>query len=188
LPKIINLSEDKSNDSPLRGKLILIIFGFSGLTALVYEIVWIRPLSLVFGTTIYAVSIIIAAFLSGLALGSWIAGRFSDKVEKPLKIYGFIEVGIGLYGLMLISLFSALPGIYLGLYQSTFPNLGVFYVLQFILAFVIILIPTTLMGATLPMIMKAYSRKFSDLGKDIGKIYSVNNIGAVLGTLAAGFV
>ncbi len=182
------MSQDKSNHSSLRDKLILIVFGLSGLTALVYEIIWIRPLSLVFGTTTYAVSIIIAAFLSGLALGSWIAGRFSDKVENPLKIYGFIEIGIGLYGLMLISLFSALPGIYLGLYQSTFPNLGVFYVLQFILAFVIILIPTTLMGATLPMIMKSYSRKFSDLGKDIGKIYSVNNIGAVLGTLAAGFV
>ena len=116
------MSEDKSNGSSLRGKLILIIFGLSGLTALVYEIIWISPLTLVFGTPPYAVSIIIAAFLSGLALGSWIAGRFSDKVENPLKIYGFIEIGIGLYGLMLITLFSALPGIYLGLYQSTFPN------------------------------------------------------------------
>ena len=88
------MSQDKSNDSSLRDKLILIVFGLSGLTALVYEIIWIRPLSLVFGTTTYAVSIIIAAFLSGLALGSWIAGRFSDKVENPLKIYGFIEIGI----------------------------------------------------------------------------------------------
>jgi spermidine synthase len=182
------LSQDESNHSSFRNKLILIIFGLSGMSALIYEVIWIRPLSLVFGTTTFAVSIIIAGFLSGLALGSWIAGRFSDKVENPLKIYGFIEICIGLYGLMLISLFSALPGIYLGLYQSTFPNIEVFYILQFILAFVIILIPTTLMGATLPTIMKSYSRKFSDVGKDLGRIYSVNNIGAVLGTLAAGFV
>ncbi len=174
--------------SSFYNKLIIVIFGLSGMSALIYEIIWIRPLSLVFGTTTYAVSIIIAGFLSGLALGSWIAGRFSDKVENPLKIYGFIEIGIGFYGLMLISLFSSLPGIYLGLYHLTFPNFGIFYVLQFMLAFVIILIPTTLMGATLPMIMKSYSRKFSDLGRDLGRIYSVNNIGAVLGTLAAGFI
>lgn len=180
-----NMSEEKSG---WYNKLIILIFGLSGMSALIYEIVWIRPLSLVFGTTTYAISIIIAGFLSGLALGSWIAGKFSDKVESPLKIYGFIEIGIGLYGLMLISLFSALPGIYLGLYQYTFPNQGVFYILQFMLAFVIILIPTTLMGATLPMILKSYSKKFTNIGKDIGKIYSVNNIGAVLGTLAAGFV
>ena len=174
--------------SPFYNKLIIVIFGLSGMSALIYEIIWIRPLSLVFGTTTYAVSIIIAGFLSGLALGSWIAGRYSDKVENPLKIYGFIEIGIGFYGLMLISLFSFLPGIYLGLYHLTFPNFGIFYFLQFMLSFVIILIPTTLMGATLPMIMKSYSRKFSDLGRDLGRIYSVNNIGAVLGTLAAGFI
>ena len=63
------------------------------------KLIWIRPLSLVFGTTTYAVSIIIAGFLSGLALGSWIASKFSDKIDNPLKIYGFIEIGIGLYGL-----------------------------------------------------------------------------------------
>lgn len=179
------MSEEKSRSY---NKLIILIFGLSGMSALIYEVIWIRPLSLVFGTTTYAVSIIIAGFLSGLALGSWIAGRFTDKIDNPLKIYGFIEIGIGLYGLMLISLFSSLPGIYLGLYQFTFPNIGIFYILQFMLAFGIILIPTTLMGATLPMIMKSYSKSFSNIGRDIGKIYSVNNVGAVLGTLAAGFV
>ena len=182
------MSEDSTKYSKFSNKLIIIIFGLSGMTALIYEIIWIRPLSLVFGTTTYAISIIIAAFLSGLALGSWIAGRYSDKIKNPLRFYGFLEIGIGLYGLMIIGLFSILPEIYLNMYKGTFPEVSIFFVLQFALAFIIILVPTTLMGATLPMIMKSHSRNFNNIGRDLGRIYSVNNIGAVLGTIAAGFI
>lgn len=158
------------------------------MTALIYEIVWIRPLSTVFGTTIYAASIIIASFLLGIALGSWIAGRYSDRISNHLKFYAFIELGIGFYGLLLIPLFPALPELYLDIYKTTFPNYSLFSLLQFFLAFSIILIPTTLMGATLPLVLKAYSSRFVKMGHDIGKLYSTNNIGAVVGTLAAGFI
>jgi spermidine synthase len=158
------------------------------MTALIYEIVWIRPLSLIFGTTIFAVSIIVAAFLSGLALGSWLAGRYVDKLENPLKYYGFLEIGIGLFGLLLISLFAVLPGFYLDIYHLTAPNIEFFFVLQFVLAFSLILIPTTMMGATLPIVLKSYSKDFQKMGRDVGRLYSVNNIGAVLGTIAAGFL
>lgn len=181
----MNENSDKKN---YLNKLIIIIFGLSGMTALIYEIVWIRPLSLIFGTTIFAVSIILAAFLSGLALGSWLAGRYIDKLENPLKFYGFIEIGIGLFGLLLISLFTVLPGFYLDIYHLTAPNFSLFFVLQFVLAFLIILIPTTLMGATMPIILKSYSKDFQNMGRDVGRLYSVNNIGAVLGTIAAGFL
>ena len=158
------------------------------MTALIYEIVWIRPFTVVFGSTIYAVSIIVASFLVGLALGSWIAGRYTDRLSNPLRYYGFIEIGIGLYGFMLISLFAVLPALYLSIYKATFSNTFLFFSLQMILSFVIILIPTTLMGMTLPIVMKSYSKKFEGVGKDLGKLYSVNNIGAVIGTLAAGFL
>jgi spermidine synthase len=183
----IFVNKDSSNQNYLN-KLIIVIFGLSGMTALIYEIVWIRPLSLIFGTTIFAISIIIAAFLSGLALGSWLAGRYIDKLENPLKYYGFIEIGIGLFGLLLISLFTVLPGFYLDIYHLTFPNTSLFFILQFVLAFSLILIPTTLMGATMPIILKAYSRDYKKMGRDVGRLYSVNNIGAVLGTIAAGFL
>ncbi len=111
-------------------KLILIIFGLSGMTALIYEIVWIRPLTVVFGSTIYAVSIIVASFLVGLALGSWIAGRYTDRLRNPLRYYGFIEIGIGLYGLMLISIFAVLPALYLSVYKATFSNISLFFFLH----------------------------------------------------------
>ena len=84
---------------------ILILFGLSGMAALIYEITWIRPLSLVFGTTIYAVSTIIASFIFGLAVGSWLAGRFSDRLKFPLKYFAFIQFGIGVYGLFLLPIF-----------------------------------------------------------------------------------
>ena len=72
-------------------KLLLIIFGISGMTALIYEMMWIRPLSLIFGTTMYAVSTIVASFILGLAMGSWIAGRFTDGLQNPLKYFALIQ-------------------------------------------------------------------------------------------------
>jgi len=167
---------------------ILIIFGLSGTAALVYEITWIRPLSLVFGTTIYAVSTIVASFILGLALGSWLASRFSDKLENPLKFFSFLQIGIGVYGLFLLPIFSFLPGTYLFFHSLTFPNYPLFMFLQVAMAMSIILIPATMMGTTLPLLMRSYSKNISSVGKDVGKLDASNSIGAVIGTLAAGFI
>jgi len=167
---------------------ILILFGLSGMAALIYEITWIRPLSLVFGTTIYAVSTIIASFIFGLAVGSWLAGRFSDRLKFPLKYFAFIQFGIGVYGLFLLPIFSFLPGTYLELYKLTFPNQPLFILTQFLMAFGLISIPATLMGTTLPILMKSYSEKFSAIGKDVGKLDASNSMGAMFGTLFAGFL
>lgn len=168
-------------------KIILLALGLSGMAALIYEIVWIRPLSLIFGSTIYATSTIIAAFLAGLSLGSWLFSKYADKIENPLKVFAFLELGIGVYGLLIISLFNILPSIYIGLYSVFSFSFSIFFLLQFLLSFVIVLIPTTLMGATWPLINKAYVNT-EKVGKGTGSLYSVNNMGAVIGTLAAGFL
>ena len=168
-------------------KIILFAFGLSGMAALIYEIVWIRPLSLIFGSTVYATSTIIAAFLAGLALGSWLFSKYADRVENPLKTFAFLELGIGVYGLLMISLFNILPSLYIGLYNAFSFSFSIFFLLQFLLSFAIVLIPTTLMGATGPLINKAYVDT-EKVGKETGVLYSINNIGAVIGTLAAGFL
>ncbi len=167
--------------------LILIALSFSGMAALIYEVVWIRPLSLIFGSTVYATSTIIAAFLAGLALGSWLFSSYADKARNPLKLFALLELGIGIYGLIMISLFNILPSLYLKLYTAFFSSLGLFFVVQFLLSFAIVLIPTTLMGATWPVINKAYVTA-EKVGKETGSLYAVNNLGAVIGTLAAGFL
>lgn len=157
------------------------------MTALIYEIVWIRPLSMVFGTTVYAVSTIIASFIFGLAIGSWIAGKYSDRINNPLKFFAFIQIGIGFYGILLLPIFASLPPLYLEIYKATLPNQSFFFFTQTLLSFSIITIPAILMGTTLPLMMKAYSKKFTGIGYDVGKLDASNSIGAVFGTLAAGF-
>ncbi len=169
-------------------KLLLIIFGISGMTALIYEIIWIRPLSLVFGTTIYAVSTIVASFILGLAVGSWVAGRYTDRLQNPLRYFAFTQLGVGFYGILLLPIFGALPEIYLGLHHATFPNQALFMFLQVLMSIAMISIPATLMGATLPLMMRTYSEEFTTVGKDVGKLDASNSFGAVVGTLAAGFL
>jgi spermidine synthase len=169
-------------------KLLLIIFGLSGMTALIYEIIWIRPLSLVFGTTVYAVSIIVASFIFGLAIGSWVAGRFTDRLQNPLKYFAFIQILVGFFGILLLPIFDFMPAAYLDLYHLTYPNQPLFMFTQILMSMVMITIPATLMGTTLPLMMKTYSSEITTVGKDIGKLDASNSIGAFFGTLAAGFL
>ncbi|MBR9683434.1 hypothetical protein GOV03_02750 [Candidatus Woesearchaeota archaeon] len=166
-------------------KTILIAFVLSGMAALIYEVVWIRPLQFVLGSTIYTVSIILAAFMGGLALGSWIIARYADKIINLPKTYALLELGIGLYGILLLVLFKVLPKVYRAIYPL-YQNFYLFELGQFLLSFGLLLIPTTLMGATFPVIAKFYTSE--KIGKGIGEVYAANNIGAILGSFAAGFL
>lgn len=169
-------------------KWILILFGLSGMAALVYEVTWIRPLSLVFGNTTYAISTIIASFIFGLAIGSWVAGKYSDRIKSPFRYFGFTQLGIGFYGILLLGMFGILPEIYLNIFHMTYPHQEFFMFIQIIISMGMLLVPTSLMGATLPLLLKTYSKDFSSIGKDVGKLDASNSFGAMLGTLAAGFL
>ncbi|PIV41694.1 MAG: hypothetical protein COS26_03185 [Candidatus Nealsonbacteria bacterium CG02_land_8_20_14_3_00_40_11] len=166
-------------------KIILIAFIFSGTAALIYQVAWIRPLHFVFGSTIYTVSIIFAVFMTGLALGSWLVSKYVDKLSNLPKTYALMELGIGLYGVLLLSIFSLIPDIYRSIYPF-YQNFYLFEFTQFLSIFIILLIPTTLMGATFPVVAKFYTGE--KIGKGIGEIYSANNLGAILGSFLAGFI
>jgi len=168
----------------LRG-LLLIAFVFSGIAALTYEITWIRPLQFIFGSTIYTISIIFAAFMGGLALGSAIISRYVEKIKNLPRTYALFEIIIGLYGVLLLSIFNLLPGIYDNLYYLH-TNFYLFEIVQFLLVFIVLLVPTTLMGATFPIIVKYYTEQ--KIGKAIGEAYAANNLGAIIGSFAAGFI
>src|SRR3989338_11531999 len=96
-------------------KFILIAFMISGFTALVYEIVWARPLQLIFGSTIYAVSTILTTFFVGFTLGSYAFRNLADRIKNPEKLFAFLELGIGLYGLIILGIFKITMSIYLAL-------------------------------------------------------------------------
>lgn len=166
-------------------KLLLAAFVLSGMAALVYELAWIRPLQFLLGSTTYTISIIFAAFMSGLALGSFIVSKYVDRIKHLVRTYALIELGIGLYGILLLSMFNMLPKIYNTIY-FLHSNFYLFELFQLILVFLVLLIPTTLMGATLPVVAKFYTKQ--KIGKGIGEVYAANNLGAILGSFSAGFI
>ncbi len=172
----------------LKNKLILFAFFLSGMAALMYEVIWTRPLSLIFGTTIYAISTILAAFMAGLSLGSYIGSRYADRLKNPLFAFSLLEISIGIYGLAIIWIFNFLTIPYLFIFDVLNPSFFAFTIIQFLLVFAVLLIPTTLMGATWPIVNKAFIRDIDRVGEGTGLLYTANSAGAIIGPLAAGFL
>ncbi len=168
--------------------ILILFFFFSGVSALIYQIVWMRMLTLVFGVTSFAVATVLSAFMAGLALGSYYGGRFVDRWKRPLLAFSGLQIGIGAFALVFPVLLGLLTTLYVYFYQQWPTSLYVFSLLRFVLSFGLLLIPTTLMGATLPVIVKYFVKNRSRLGSNVGILYSANNWGAVLGSLAAGFI
>jgi spermidine synthase len=168
--------------------LICVCFTLSGAAGLIYEVLWMRMLGLVFGATTIALSVVLAAFMGGLALGSALTGRSALRVARPLRAYGWIEIAIGLYALIVESAFRAIGYVDATLWQKIHPGAFGFALARFLLAAMVLLIPTALMGATLPMIVAAIRRYGATAPRTISRFYGLNLLGAIVGTLAAGFV
>ena len=167
--------------------VLLLVFLLSGVSGLIYQVLWQRMLALVFGVSAYATATVLSAFMAGLALGGFAAGRAADRLANPLLWYGAIEVAIGLSGLLTPAAFTALQDVYSALY-GLFGGSTVAPIARFALAFGVLLVPTALMGASFPLIVKAALGQRDDGGRAIGLLYAVNTFGAVVGTLAAGFL
>jgi len=159
----------------------------SGAAGLVYEVVWLRLLGLVFGHTVFAVTSVLAAFMAGLALGAALFGRVIDAQGRALRFYAFLEAGIGLFGLLTPLLLSLAQKGYLALYAVWNLSPLAFSLVQFSLVFVILLVPTTLMGATLPVLSTCVVERLEGVGQTVGRLYGLNTLGAVAGAAAAGF-
>ncbi|HEU4932777.1 MAG TPA: fused MFS/spermidine synthase [Pyrinomonadaceae bacterium] len=168
--------------------LIGLCFILSGATGLIYEVLWARMLGLVFGATTLAVSTVLAAFMGGLALGSALAGKLAQRIRKPLSVYGLMEILIALYALLVPLLFRWIDHVYALIWQQLQPGYFTFSLWRFFLSGVVLLVPTTLMGATLPVLAAALIRSSGRDSNSVTRLYACNLVGAILGTLAAGFV
>ncbi|MBD3308488.1 spermidine synthase, partial [candidate division KSB3 bacterium] len=133
------------------------LFFFSGVLSLMFQVVWLKKLVLVFGNTVWAVSTLLTAFMAGLALGSWLFGRIADRAESPLKLYGFLEGVIGVYGLLTLWIFAKLPILYIPLYRLSGGDTALMGVFKFLLGFCILLPPTMCMGGTLPLLARRFT-------------------------------
>ena len=148
--------------------IVLLCFFLSGFSGLLYEVLWLRMLILIFGSTTLAVSTVLTSFMGGLALGSYLFGRIMDRQKRPLMVYGLLEGIIGLYALMVPWLFSLLIPAYRVIWVQFHPNFYGFTLMQFLLVSVVLVIPTTCMGATLPILSKWAVLKEKTLGVTIG--------------------
>src|ERR1051325_5015457 len=169
-------------------KIIGLCFVLSGATGLIYEVLWARMLGLVFGATTLAVSTVLAAFMGGLALGSALAGKFARRVQRPLSTYGWMEIGVAAYALLVPFLFRLVDHVYALIWQQLHPGNFAFSVWRFALSGLVLLVPTTLMGATLPVLAVALVRSSASDANSVTRLYACNLVGAILGTLIAGFV
>jgi len=139
-------------------------------------------------TVLTAVSTVLAAFMGGLALGSALAGRLAQKIKKPVAAYGWMEIGIAVYALLVPFLFSVIDNLYAPIWQQLQPGFFAFTLLRFALSCLLLLVPTTLMGATLPVLSAALLRAADHDSNSVTRLYACNLVGAILGTLVAGFV
>ncbi len=167
---------------------LLALFLLSGFSALVYQIVWLRTLALVFGVTVYAASAVLTSFMGGLALGSWLGGRLADRVRNPLRAFGLLEIGIAVSALAVPILLEAAEILYAAIHTRAPDALALLTCSRLVCSALVLLVPTTLMGASLPLLSRYVAQSGGVAAPRIGALYAVNTTGAIAGTVMAGFV
>ena len=172
--------------------LVLLCFFLSGFAALLYQTAWAREFEFVLGTSEIAIVCVLAAYMGGLALGSALAGRLVNRVRRPVLVYGLLELGIALSALAVPSGIRAATWALTAWMggQPAPPDMAsvsgaLFYVL---VAFAVLVVPTGLMGATLPLLARHAVRREEEIGTHVGALYATNTAGAVAGAVATGFV
>lgn len=167
-------------------------FLLSGFAALLYQTAWMRQFSTVFGTSELAIATVLSAYMGGLALGAALAGKYISRVKRPVLTYGVLEAAIAGSALMVPVLLGLASWAYAAILggqpePADASGLGqsIFY---FVVAFIVLAIPTACMGATLPLLTRYAVTADSQVGSRVGALYAINTVGAVLGTIVAAFV
>jgi spermidine synthase len=171
---------------------VLTLFAASGFAGLLYEVAWTRELRLVFGSAEVAVATVLAAYLGGLGLGAAVAGPRVSRTRRPLLAYGLLELGVAVAALLvplglraarglLVLAFGSRPEIS----DASGPALAAF---ELFTSFAVLIVPTALMGATLPLLARHGVERDDEVGSRVGALYAANTAGAVVGAVTAGFV
>ena len=167
---------------------VFALFYLSGIAGLIYQVLWLRRLSVVFGVTVYAASTVLAAFMAGLALGSVLSGRVLRRGISPLAAFGAAEILIGVTGLLSPFLLDAASTLYVVLSGIAPESFGALTLARLVSSFAILALPTTMMGITLPLLTAAVSRRPESAGTNVSWLYALNTLGAMTGTLLTGYI
>jgi spermidine synthase len=167
--------------------LVLPLFFCSGATALIYEVVWSKFLAQMLGSTVQAQTVVLAVFMGGLAMGNWLVGGRADRLSEPLRCYGFIELAIGLYAFCFVWLYGLADSLFVSVGTRVLERGWLLLSLKGGLSVGLLLVPTVLMGGTLPLLAAWLRTSTDDAGRCSARFYSVNSLGAVAGAGLAGF-
>lgn len=148
---------------------------------------WLRLLALVFGVTVYAASTVLAGFMAGLGLGSFVAGRLASRITRPLAAFGLAEVLVGITAFASPIILDRLTRVWVSVHPSLPDSLAAITVIRFLVAFLVLIVPTSMMGATLPLVIKSAVAREQRIGSRISLLYAINTTGAIAGALVAGF-
>ncbi|MGQ9619667.1 MAG: fused MFS/spermidine synthase [Bacteroidales bacterium] len=170
------------------GIILFLVLFLSGASSLIYQIIWIRKFGLVFGVHVFSMAAVLTAFMGGLALGALYFGKLVDRVKKRIKLFLILEMGIALFAILLPFTFKGLEILYREIAYLLNPGQYFLQIIRFFLAFLFLLFPVTLMGGTMPVIIRIFVDNLGDLGNKVSRLYAVNNLGAVAGGFLAGFI
>ena len=168
--------------------LVLVLFFASGACALTYQVLWLRLLGLVFGVTVHAASTVLASFMTGLAAGSLLAGPLLRRFPRPLLVFGVAEILVGLSAFATPFELDAAAFLYARLHGAAADSLGVLTLARFLTSFIVLLLPTILMGLTLPVLCASRVVRKTRFGSHLGALYAMNTLGALTGASLTGFV
>lgn len=168
--------------------IVLLLFFLSGATALIYEVIWSKQLGLMLGSTIQAQTVVLAAYMGGLALGNRIFGRRADLLERPLRAYGFVEAAIGLYAFFFDQFYALADRIFMAGGGPLLQHPTALLALKALLGGGLVLLPTILMGGTLPLLAAWLRRQDAASRRLSARFYAINSLGAVAGAWLGGFV
>ena len=169
-------------------KWVMLIYFCSGACSLIDEVVWVRLLKLTLGNTVYASSIVVSVFMGGLALGALVMGRYADGIRRRLRLYALLEVLATISALSLPWFLSLVEAIYKWFFVKFEPSPTALLFLQVVISTVVLLVPSTVMGSTLPLLGRYVTGLHSRVGRLVGRLYALNMLGAAAGCFLAGFV
>src|SRR5438445_682676 len=166
----------------MRLAILSAVLFLSGISALIFETLWLRLSGLAFGNSIWAAALILSSFMAGLALGTAIAASSKLRI-RPLKLYAALEIAVALFGCTIVFALPIIGELLRPVFQALWNHQTILLALRVLFSFALLLIPTTAMGLTLPVVLEDRVLARADFGRALGLLYGFNTVGAVAGAL-----
>ncbi|HEY0512484.1 MAG TPA: fused MFS/spermidine synthase [Thermoanaerobaculia bacterium] len=169
-----------------RSTLLLFTVFFTNLLSLACQVIWLRKLAYLFGSTAAVFSSVLSVFLLGLALGALGVGRLADRAARPWRLLAWLQIGLGAYCAFSMPIFDAARHTFLAIFPGDLAPLPA-ALGKLLVVFFAMIVPTLAIGAVFPLAVRLYGRDLASLGRDLSLVYGLDTLGAALGALLAGF-